>query len=59
MLMLIIETPFGSFGQFEDVLHFMKDERLSNIEMTVKYNFSQVGFSSMTYTYQDIEKILA
>lgn len=57
--MIIIETPYGNFGRFEDVLLFMKDEKLADIQMTVKYNFSQIGFKSMIYTRQDIEKIIA
>lgn len=57
--MIIIETPYGNFGRFEDVLHFMKDEKLADIQMTVKYNFHQIGFKSMIYTRQDIEKIIA
>lgn len=56
--MLIIETPYGDFGKFEDVLRFMEEERLEEVPMIVKYNFSQVGLRSMTYTRQEIEKIL-
>lgn len=56
--MLIIETPYGNFGKFEDVLQFVKEENLAEIQMTVKYNFCQVGLRSMFYTYQDIERIL-
>ena len=53
--MLLIETKFGNFGNFRDLLIFMKHEGLTEIRQTTKYIGTVVN--SMTLTIEEVEKL--
>ena len=53
--MLLIETKFGNFGNFRDLLIFMKHEGLTEIHQTTKYIGTVVN--SMTLTIEEVEKL--
>ena len=53
--MLLIETKYGNFGNFKDLLIFMKHEGLTEIHQTTKYIGTVVN--SMTLTIEEVEKL--
>ena len=53
--MLLIETRYGNFGNFRDLLIFMKHEGLTEIHQTTKYVGTVVN--SMTLTIEEVEKL--
>ena len=53
--MLLIETKFGNFGNFRDLLLFMRHEGLTEIHQTTKYIGTVVN--SMTLTIEEVEKL--
>ena len=53
--MLLIETKYGNFGNFKDLLIFMKHEQLTEIHQTTKYIGTVVN--SMTVTLEEVEKL--
>ncbi|MCE5221640.1 MAG: hypothetical protein LLF98_10360 [Clostridium sp.] len=56
--MLEITTKYGCFGHFKDVLLFMQEEHLRDIEITeLKYFFSEI-FGKGVYTLNQIKEIL-
>ena len=53
--MLLIETKYGNFGKLEDILTFMKEENLKEIEFTkVEYCLDEI-VGKGKYTIQQIE----
>lgn len=56
--MLEIETQFGCFGHFKDVLLFMQEEHLEQIEIIkLKYCLNEV-YGKGIYTLNQIKKII-
>lgn len=56
--MLLIETNYGNFGRLQDILKYMKEEHLEEIEfLKVEYCFDEI-IGKGTYTVQQIEEIL-
>lgn len=56
--MLEIETNFGCFGHFKDVLLFMQEEGLDSIEvLDVKYCLGKI-IGKGIYTLKQIESIV-
>lgn len=53
--MLLIETEYGNFGNFKDLLVFMKHEGLTEVYQTTKYIGTIVN--QMTVTIEDVEKL--
>ena len=53
--MLLIETKFGNFGNFRDLLICMKHEGLTEVYQTTKYIGTIVN--QMTVTIEDVEKL--
>lgn len=55
--MLIIETKYGNFKRFTDILLFMQEENLDNIEfLSVEYCLDQI-FGKGTYTLEQIKNL--
>ncbi|WP_244835229.1 hypothetical protein [Clostridium sp. BJN0001] len=56
--MLDIETEYGCFGHFKDLLLFMQEECLQEIEITdIKYCLSEI-YGKGTYTLDEIKQIV-
>lgn len=56
--MLEIETNFGCFGHFKDVLFFMQEEGIDSIEvLDVKYCLGKI-IGKGIYTLKQIENIV-
>lgn len=56
--MLLIETNYGNFGKLQDILTYMKEEHLEEIEfLKVEYCLDEI-IGRGTYTIQQIEDIL-
>lgn len=56
--MLDIETKYGLFGHFKDLLLFMQEEHLQKIEIIeIKYCLSEI-FGKGIYTLDQIKQIL-
>ncbi|MDR3597843.1 hypothetical protein [Clostridium sp.] len=56
--MLEIETKYAVFGYFKDVLLFMQEERLQEIEITeLRYCLNKI-FGKGVYTLDEIKQII-
>lgn len=53
--MLIIETKYGNFGNFKDLLTFMQHEGITEVYQTTKYIGSVVN--SMTLTIDEVQEL--
>lgn len=53
--MLLIETKYGNFGNFNDLLIFMRHEGLTEVHQTTKYIGTVVN--SMTLTLEEVERL--
>ena len=47
--MLVIKTPFGNFGHPRDLLHYMKEECLTEAYVKVQYCFEDVFEKDMPF----------
>ena len=47
--MLVIKTSFGDFGHPKDLLHYMKDEDLTEAYVKVQYCFEDVFEKNMSF----------
>jgi len=48
MVMLVIKTEFGDFGHPKDLLHYMKQECITEVHIRVQYCFEDVFEKDMT-----------
>jgi hypothetical protein len=54
----MLETNFGNFGKFKDMLLFMKEENLKEIKiLKVEYCLDEI-IGKGTYTIEQIESIV-
>lgn len=52
--MLVIKTQFGDFGHPKDLLHYMKDEDLTQAHVKVQFCFEDVFEKNMSF--DDVSK---
>lgn len=56
--MLTLETEFGNFGNFENILLFMQEENLQSIEIINVHYVLQDIFGKGVYSLNDVKKIV-
>lgn len=53
--MFRIETEFGNFHSYKDLLIYMKEENIQKVRMTTYLLDTPIGLKNLTYSLKDID----